>query len=185
MPAAFVTFNDRYTQSLASTGMHSHDELAWRVQARTRARAPRAACAQAPHPAAPHTCAPQPPASVPAHTPTPSNPPQAAPGPDEIVWPNLRMRHWQRVLRTLAVWALFVAILVLHLPLIAAIQAVVNLENGAPRVASAAAPVVAGAQRAPAASSGSRAAAFPHSHAPPCAQCAPSRGWARSRTSPS
>lgn len=39
VPAAFVTFNDRYTQTLASTGMHSHDELAWRVQARAVAHA--------------------------------------------------------------------------------------------------------------------------------------------------
>lgn len=49
VPAAFVTFNDRYTQTLASAAMHSHDETAWRVQ--------------------------------------------PAPGPDEIVWANLGMRH--------------------------------------------------------------------------------------------
>jgi hypothetical protein len=33
-PAAFVTFTNRLTQSAAATGMQTHDELAWRVQAR-------------------------------------------------------------------------------------------------------------------------------------------------------
>jgi hypothetical protein len=31
-PAAFVTFNDRLTASMAATGLQAHDELAWRVQ---------------------------------------------------------------------------------------------------------------------------------------------------------
>ena len=87
LPAAFVTFNDRYSQTVAASGMHSHDEGAWRVR--------------------------------------------GAPGPDEIIWKNLRMRHWQRVLRTLGMAGLFVAILVLYLPLTAALQVVVNLDNAA------------------------------------------------------
>jgi hypothetical protein len=56
---------------------------------------------------------------------------QPAPGTDEIVWSNLGMRHWQRVVRNLAMWAAFVALLVFYLPVVAAIQAVVNLDNGA------------------------------------------------------
>ncbi|KAI8468680.1 MAG: hypothetical protein J3K34DRAFT_426590 [Monoraphidium minutum] len=85
LPAAFVTFNDRYTQTLAATGLHAQDELAWRVQ--------------------------------------------GAPGADEIIWGNLGLRYWSRITRTIAMWALFIAILVFYLPVVAAIQAVVNLEN--------------------------------------------------------
>lgn len=85
LPAAFVTFNDRYTQTLAATGLHAHDELCWRVQ--------------------------------------------AAPGADEIVWDNLGVRYWSRVTRGLGMWAVFIAILIFYLPVVAAIQAVVNLEN--------------------------------------------------------
>lgn len=85
LPAAFVTFNDRYTQTLASTGLHSHDELCWRVQ--------------------------------------------AAPSADEIIWSNLGIRHWQRIVRNLAMWSAFIGILLLYLPVVGAIQALVNIEN--------------------------------------------------------
>lgn len=54
---------------------------------------------------------------------------QPAPGNDEIIWGNLAMRYKQRYLRMVAMWAVFIAILIFYLPVTAAIQAVVNLDN--------------------------------------------------------
>lgn len=85
LPAAFVTFKDRFTANAAATGLHSYDETAWRVQ--------------------------------------------PAPSSDEIVWGNLPMRHKQKVARTAGMWAVFVVLLIFYLPVTAAIQAVVNLDN--------------------------------------------------------
>jgi len=84
-PAAFVTFNDRYTQTLASTGLHSYDELTWRAQ--------------------------------------------PAPGADEIIWKNLKLKHTERVFRGTMMGILFFLIVLLYLPLCALLQAVVNIDN--------------------------------------------------------
>jgi hypothetical protein len=54
---------------------------------------------------------------------------QPAPHSDEIVWGNLSMRYKQRVMRSLAMWVAFIAMLVFYLPITAAIQMVVNLQN--------------------------------------------------------
>eukprot|EP00878_Enallax_costatus_P008398 GHUV01008778.1.p1 GENE.GHUV01008778.1~~GHUV01008778.1.p1 ORF type:complete len:750 (+),score=167.74 GHUV01008778.1:924-3173(+) len=54
---------------------------------------------------------------------------QPAPGDDEIIWNNLGMRYKQRSARTIIVWAVFIVILIFYLPVTAAIQAVVNLDN--------------------------------------------------------
>jgi hypothetical protein len=54
---------------------------------------------------------------------------QPAPHSDEIIWGNLSMRYKQRVMRSLGMWVLFIAILVFYLPITAAIQMVVNLQN--------------------------------------------------------
>jgi hypothetical protein len=54
---------------------------------------------------------------------------QPAPHSEEIIWGNLSMRYKQRVMRSLGMWVLFIAILVFYLPLTAAIQMVVNLQN--------------------------------------------------------
>lgn len=54
---------------------------------------------------------------------------QPAPDSDEVLWGNLPMRRSQRVARGLITGAIFVAILVFYLPVTAAIQAVVNLDN--------------------------------------------------------
>eukprot|EP00879_Flechtneria_rotunda_P004428 GHRR01004679.1.p1 GENE.GHRR01004679.1~~GHRR01004679.1.p1 ORF type:complete len:579 (+),score=136.57 GHRR01004679.1:246-1982(+) len=85
LPAAFITFNDRFSANTAANGLQTYDETAWRVQ--------------------------------------------PAPGDDEIVWPNLAMRYRQRVARAFVMLCLFVAILIFYLPVTAAIQAVVNLDN--------------------------------------------------------
>jgi hypothetical protein len=54
---------------------------------------------------------------------------QPAPHSDEIIWGNLSMRYKQRVMRSLAMWVAFIAMLVFYLPITAAIQMVVNLQN--------------------------------------------------------
>lgn len=54
---------------------------------------------------------------------------QPAPGNDEIVWNNLAMRYKDRTARTIMMWAVFIAVLIFYLPVTAAIQAVVNLDN--------------------------------------------------------
>eukprot|EP00882_Tetradesmus_deserticola_P001118 GHRQ01001211.1.p1 GENE.GHRQ01001211.1~~GHRQ01001211.1.p1 ORF type:complete len:784 (+),score=334.19 GHRQ01001211.1:817-3168(+) len=56
---------------------------------------------------------------------------QPAPQSDEVIWGNLSMRYKQRVMRSLGMWLLFIAILVFYLPITAAIQMVVNLQNAA------------------------------------------------------
>lgn len=84
-PAAFVTFNDRYTQTLCATGMHSYDEQVFRTE--------------------------------------------AAPGNDEIIWGSLRLRYWEKTVRNLAMWGVFIVVVIFYLPVTAAIQAVVNLDN--------------------------------------------------------
>lgn len=84
-PTSFVTFNKRYTQAVASTGLHSHDESIWKIQ--------------------------------------------EAPGEEEIVWSNLRMRSWERTLRGAAMWALFVAMVLFYGIVCAAIQSLVNIKQ--------------------------------------------------------
>jgi hypothetical protein len=54
---------------------------------------------------------------------------QPAPGADEVLWGNLSMRYNHRVARTIGMWALFIAFLLFYVPVTAAIQAVVNLDN--------------------------------------------------------
>lgn len=54
---------------------------------------------------------------------------QAAPGPDEVIWKNLGMSYWQRSIRQITMWGLFVAIIIFYLPVTAIIQAPVNLDN--------------------------------------------------------
>jgi hypothetical protein len=79
------TPSDRYTQTLAATGLHSYDELTWRVQ--------------------------------------------PAPGPDEIVWKNLKLTHMERIIRSTMMMIVFWLIVAFYLPLCAALQAVVNIDN--------------------------------------------------------
>ncbi|KAF8065514.1 CSC1-like protein [Scenedesmus sp. PABB004] len=54
---------------------------------------------------------------------------EPAPEAGEVIWKNLSMRYKQRVVRSLLMWAAFIALLIFYLPLTAAIQAVVNLDN--------------------------------------------------------
>uniref|UniRef100_A0A383WQ20 ERD4-related membrane protein n=1 Tax=Tetradesmus obliquus TaxID=3088 RepID=A0A383WQ20_TETOB len=54
---------------------------------------------------------------------------QPAPDSEEIIWGNLSMRYKQRVMRSLGMWVVFIAMLVFYLPITAAIQMVVNLQN--------------------------------------------------------
>lgn len=84
-PPTHTTHSNRYTQTLASTGLHAYDETTWRV--------------------------------VPA------------PGPDEILWGNLGMAYFTRTIRSTGMWAVFVLILIFYLPVTAAIQALVNIQN--------------------------------------------------------
>lgn len=59
-------------------------------------------------------------ACVPSPSPPPaSSPPQFS---DEVIWANLPMRENQRVVRKLAMGVAFVALLILYLPVTAAIQ---------------------------------------------------------------
>jgi hypothetical protein len=52
-----------------------------------------------------------------------------APRPSEVVWSSLGLRVWEVSLRRLGVWALFVLLVLFYLPIVAAIQAPVNMEN--------------------------------------------------------
>ena len=53
----------------------------------------------------------------------------AAPEPGEVIWQNLRMRAWERQIRGIIMWLVFIAIIILYLPVCLAIQAAVNLDN--------------------------------------------------------
>ncbi|KAF6257823.1 hypothetical protein COO60DRAFT_1521842 [Scenedesmus sp. NREL 46B-D3] len=56
---------------------------------------------------------------------------QPAPHSEEVIWGNLSMRYKQRIMRSLGMWVAFIAMLVFYLPITAAIQMVVNLQNAA------------------------------------------------------
>lgn len=53
----------------------------------------------------------------------------AAPDPAEIIWGSVSWRGWERSLRSLISWSIFIAMLILMLPIIAIIQQIVNLEG--------------------------------------------------------
>lgn len=53
----------------------------------------------------------------------------AAPDPAEIIWGSVSWRGWERSLRSMLVWGIFMGMLILMLPIIALIQQIVNLEG--------------------------------------------------------
>ncbi|KAK9843537.1 hypothetical protein WJX81_008012 [Elliptochloris bilobata] len=54
---------------------------------------------------------------------------QAAPGPDDIIWRNLGWRRWERQLRTGAAWVAFFALVSFYIPVVTAIQALLQVEK--------------------------------------------------------
>jgi hypothetical protein len=52
-----------------------------------------------------------------------------APRPAEVVWASLGLRVWEVSLRSLGVWVMFVLLVLFYLPITAAIQAPVNMDN--------------------------------------------------------
>ena len=54
---------------------------------------------------------------------------EEAPGQDEIIWANLRMRSWERGLRSAAMWALFVVMVLFFGIVCTALQGFVNIKQ--------------------------------------------------------
>eukprot|EP00879_Flechtneria_rotunda_P009450 GHRR01009893.1.p2 GENE.GHRR01009893.1~~GHRR01009893.1.p2 ORF type:complete len:191 (+),score=19.94 GHRR01009893.1:70-573(+) len=52
-----------------------------------------------------------------------------APAPQEIVWSNCGLRAWELSVRQLAVWAAFWVVVLFYAPVVALIQAPVNMDN--------------------------------------------------------
>ncbi|KAK9804434.1 hypothetical protein WJX72_012500 [[Myrmecia] bisecta] len=53
----------------------------------------------------------------------------AAPGPDEIVWRNLRWRKWERKVRTVLVWSAFVCLTLFYMIPVGAVQALIEVSR--------------------------------------------------------
>eukprot|EP00884_Botryococcus_braunii_P018963 jgi/Botrbrau1/5750/Bobra.0134s0023.2 len=54
---------------------------------------------------------------------------ESAPGPDEVYWPNLRIRGWERTVRFWLVWAAFIAMALLFMIPVGAVQALLTISN--------------------------------------------------------
>jgi uncharacterized RDD family membrane protein YckC len=52
-----------------------------------------------------------------------------APRPEEVVWPSLGLRTWELSVRYVAVWVAFWALVLFYAPVVALIQAPVNMDN--------------------------------------------------------
>lgn len=67
----------------------------------------------------------------------------------EVLWDNVAVRGWERTLRSVAAWGAFTLMMLFFLPVVAAVQSVLNLDQYEDRAAIAAVldlPVVAGAR---------------------------------------
>ena len=51
-----------------------------------------------------------------------------APEPTEVIWKNVAFRGWERSVRSLLAWGIFITLIVFMLPIIAFITQIVNLE---------------------------------------------------------
>lgn len=51
-----------------------------------------------------------------------------APDPCDIIWANVSRRVWERVVRQIAGWAIFAALVVSFVPVVAFVQSLINLE---------------------------------------------------------
>jgi len=54
---------------------------------------------------------------------------QPAPGPEEVFWPNVRWRSWERTVRTMLMWSLFGALCCTFMIPVAAVQALVQIDR--------------------------------------------------------
>eukprot|EP00878_Enallax_costatus_P004467 GHUV01004707.1.p1 GENE.GHUV01004707.1~~GHUV01004707.1.p1 ORF type:complete len:727 (+),score=178.67 GHUV01004707.1:479-2659(+) len=52
-----------------------------------------------------------------------------APAPQEIIWDNIGLRSWEIAVRQLALWGVFWVLVLFYAPIVAAIQAPVNMDN--------------------------------------------------------
>eukprot|EP00803_Ostreobium_quekettii_P011457 evm.model.scf_1059.5 EVM.evm.TU.scf_1059.5 scf_1059:28549-38537(-) len=83
--SAFVTFKSRWSQVVAATSLHHHDESVWQVQ--------------------------------------------PAPGPEEVYWPNIKWRSWEKAIRTNCIWMAFGVMCFTFMIPVAAIQALIEIER--------------------------------------------------------
>ncbi len=154
LPVAFVTFNNRYTTSVAGTALQSHDETCWRVQnapgpdevsavwVPVGAGAGNAAWAGAVAVGSQQStaCMACPSAATAMYVPPAASqtkqqePALIVVSPRicssicvQVVWTNLGIRFWERNLREIIMWAVLVVIIICFIPVTAALQAIIQV----------------------------------------------------------
>ena len=54
---------------------------------------------------------------------------KVAPAPNDVIWSNLALRGWERSIRNVISWVLFVVLIIMFFPIVALLQQIINLQS--------------------------------------------------------